>query len=123
LQDCKIDDATHLAGINAVDESVKRSNKYCTNNVQGALSFIEAMQSSNIRELVFNSSATIYDDSQYLAIDEDCFTSATDPYGRGKLHSEETLKDAAKSDLSWKIILWQHQICTQSEHISIKKFI
>jgi UDP-glucose 4-epimerase len=123
LQDCKIDDATHLAGINAVDKSVKRPNEYCTNNVQGALSFIESMQSSNTRELVFNSSATVYDYSQYLVIDEYCFTSATSSYARGKLHSEETLKGATKSDLSRKIILWQHQNCTQSEHISIKKFI
>jgi UDP-glucose 4-epimerase len=62
------------------------------------------MNSTNIKTLVFSSSATVYGDPHYLPIDEEHPTSATNAYGRSKLHIEEMLKDVAKSDSEWKII-------------------
>ena len=104
LQDYKIDAVIHFAGLKAVGESFERPIEYYANNVQGTISLLEAMKSSNARKLVFSSSATVYGDPQYLPIDEDHPTSATNPYGRSKLHIEEILKDLAKSDPNWKII-------------------
>ena len=104
LQDYKIDAVIHFAGLKAVGESVEKPIEYYANNVQGTISLLEAMKSKNVKTLVFSSSATVYGDPQYLPIDEDHPTSATNAYGRSKLHIEGMLKDVANSDVDWKII-------------------
>jgi len=104
LQDYKIDAVIHFAGLKAVGESVEKPIEYYANNVQGTISLLEAMKTANIKTLVFSSSATVYGDPQYLPIDENHPTSATNAYGRSKLHIEEMLKDVANSDIEWKII-------------------
>lgn len=104
LQEYKINAVMHFAGLKAVGESVQKPIEYYANNVQGTISLLEAMQSTNIKTLVFSSSATVYGDPQYLPIDESHPTSATNAYGRSKLHIEEILKDVANSDSEWKII-------------------
>jgi len=93
----------HFAGLKAVGESVARPIDYYANNVQGAISLLQAMQAADVKTLVFSSSATVYGDPQYLPIDEDHPTSATNPYGRSKLHIEEMLADVANSNTSWRI--------------------
>lgn len=104
LQEHKIDAVIHFAGLKAVGESVTMPVEYYANNVQGTISLLEAMKTSNIKNLVFSSSATVYGDPQYLPIDENHPTSAINAYGRSKLHIEEMLKDVANSDPAWKII-------------------
>ena len=104
LQDYKIDAVIHFAGLKAVGESVEKPIEYYANNVQGTISLLEAMKLTNIKTLVFSSSATVYGDPQYLPIDENHPISATNAYGRSKLHIEEMLKDVANSDSEWKII-------------------
>ena len=104
LQEYNIDAVIHFAGLKAVGESVERPIEYYANNVQGTISLLEAMKLTNIKTLVFSSSATVYGDPQYLPVDEDHPTDATNAYGRSKLHIEEMLKDVANSDLEWKII-------------------
>ena len=104
LQDYQIDAVIHFAGLKAVGESVEKPIEYYANNVQGTISLLEAMKIVNIKVLVFSSSATVYGDPQYLPLDEKHPTSATNAYGRGKLHIEEMLRDVADSDPSWKII-------------------
>jgi UDP-glucose 4-epimerase len=93
----------HFAGLKAVGESVSNPIEYYANNVQGAVSLLEAMKTNNVKTLVFSSSATVYGDPQYLPIDEAHPTGATNPYGRSKLQVEEILADVAKSDASWHI--------------------
>lgn len=104
LQDYKIDAVIHFAGLKAVGESVEKPIEYYANNVQGAISLLEAMKLTKVKTLAFSSSATVYGNPQYLPIDENHPTSATNAYGRSKLHIEEMLKDVANSDAAWKII-------------------
>ena len=104
IQDYKIDAVIHFAGLKAVGESVQKPIEYYANNVQGTVSLLEAMKSTNVKTLVFSSSATVYGNPQYLPIDENHPTSATNAYGRSKLHIEEMLKDVANSDAEWRII-------------------
>jgi UDP-glucose 4-epimerase len=104
LQDYKINAVVHFAGLKAVGESVEKPIEYYANNVQGTISLLQAMKLTNVKTLVFSSSATVYGDPQYLPIDENHPTSATNSYGRSKLHIEEMLKDVANSDAAWKII-------------------
>jgi UDP-glucose 4-epimerase len=104
LQEYRIDAVIHFAGLKAVGESVQKPLEYYANNVQGTISLLGAMQLSHVKTIVFSSSATVYGDPQYLPIDEEHRLSATNPYGRSKLHIEEMLKDVAKSDVNWKVI-------------------
>ena len=98
-----IDAVIHFAGLKAVGESVEKPVDYYANNVQGAISLLQAMQSVGIKTLVFSSSATVYGEPQYLPLDENHPTGATNPYGRSKLHIEEMLNDVAASAPDWRI--------------------
>jgi UDP-glucose 4-epimerase len=62
------------------------------------------MRRTGVKTLVFSSSATVYGEPKYLPIDEAHPLSATNPYGRSKLHIEEILADVARSDSSWRIM-------------------
>lgn len=104
LRKYKIDAVIHFAGLKAVGESVEKPIEYYSDNVQGTISLLKAMNSTNVKTLVFSSSATVYGEPRYLPIDENHPTAATNAYGRTKLHIEEMLKDIANSDDEWKII-------------------
>jgi UDP-glucose 4-epimerase len=93
----------HFAGLKAVGESVTQPVNYYANNVQGTISLLQAMQTENVKTLVFSSSATVYGDPQYLPLDEDHPTRANNPYGRSKLHIEELLADVVRSDGDWRV--------------------
>ncbi len=103
LRSHAIEAVIHFAGLKAVGESVEQPVAYYSANVQGTISLLQAMQTVGLRSLVFSSSATVYGDPQYLPIDESHPTSATNPYGRSKLHIEEILADCARADASWRI--------------------
>ena len=103
LLEQKIDAVIHFAGLKAVGESVLKPVDYYANNVQGAISLLQAMQGADCTTLVFSSSATVYGDPHYLPIDEAHPTRATSPYGRCKLHIEEILSDLSVADPSWRL--------------------
>ena len=103
LTEFQIDAVIHFAGFKAVGESVAKPIEYYSNNVGGTISLLQALQTTNIRTLVFSSSATVYGDPQYLPIDEEHPISSTNPYGQTKIQIEEMLADLAKSDPSWHI--------------------
>jgi UDP-glucose 4-epimerase len=103
-----IEAVIHFAGLKAVGEAVAKPLKYYDNNVRGTLSLIEAMANCDIKVLVFSSSATVYGEPQYLPIDEDHPTSATNPYGRSKLMIEEMLSDIAAADPAWRIAVLRY---------------
>ena len=103
LRDHRIDAVMHFAGLKAVGESVAQPLNYYDNNVTGTQCLLRAMQHCGVRTLVFSSSATVYGEPQYLPLDERHPTRAVNPYGRSKLHIEESLSDLAASDSSWRI--------------------
>lgn len=99
----KVDAVIHFAGLKAVGESGEKPMLYYDNNVRGTLCLLEAMAATGVKHLVFSSSATVYGEPQYLPLDENHPTSATNPYGRTKLMVEEMLADVAAADASWRI--------------------
>ena len=102
LREHRVEAVIHFAGLKAVGESVAKPIEYHSNNVQGTVSLLEAMQAAGVKTLVFSSSATVYGSPQYLPLDEQHPTSTANPYGRTKLHIEEMLADVAPSDLAWR---------------------
>lgn len=99
----RIEAVVHFAGLKAVGQSVAQPLAYYDINVTGTQCLLRAMQHSGVRNLVFSSSATVYGEPRYLPLDEQHPTSATNPYGRSKLHIEEMLLDLSASDANWHI--------------------
>lgn len=104
LREYKIDAVIHFAGLKSVAESVANPILYYSNNVQGSISLLQAMQKVGGKTLVFSSSATVYGEPQYLPYDEEHPTKPMNPYGQSKLQVEEILRDLAASDPQWRIV-------------------
>ena len=104
----KIESVIHFAGLKAVGESTRLPLKYYQNNIAATLTLCEVMQQHNVFDLVFSSSATVYGDPHAVPINESFPLSATNPYGRSKLMVEEILRDVAKAEPRWGIVLLRY---------------
>ncbi|MBL4623052.1 MAG: UDP-glucose 4-epimerase GalE [Immundisolibacteraceae bacterium] len=111
----QIDSVIHFAGLKAVGESVAQPIRYYQNNVAGTLVLCGAMAAHGVSKIVFSSSATVYGDPASVPIDESFPLSATNPYGRSKLHIEEMLRDFVVADQQanelqnpWSIVLLRY---------------
>lgn len=94
----------HLAALKSVSESILNPKDYFRNNFEGTLCLLNAMDTSNLKNIIFSSSATIYGIPKYLPIDESHPLSSINPYAETKLRIEKALNDFAKNDDSWKIV-------------------
>ena len=108
LTEFKIDAVIHFAGLKAVGESGQQPLKYYDNNVAGSISLLEAMKQTDVKTIVFSSSATVYGEPQYLPYDEEHPLNPINTYGRTKLQVEEILQDLANSDSKWCIALLRY---------------
>ncbi|MDA8328139.1 MAG: UDP-glucose 4-epimerase GalE [Betaproteobacteria bacterium] len=93
----------HFAGLKAVGESVEKPLPYYDNNVGGTLVLLQSMQRAGVQQFIFSSSATVYGDPHSVPIRENFPLSATNPYGRSKLMTEEILGDLHHSAPEWRI--------------------
>jgi UDP-glucose-4-epimerase len=98
----------HFAGLKAVGESTRLPLKYYQNNIAATLTLCDVMQQAEVFDLVFSSSATVYGDPLSVPINEKFPLSATNPYGRSKLMVEEILRDVAKAEPRWGIVLLRY---------------
>ncbi|MEH6456323.1 MAG: UDP-glucose 4-epimerase GalE [Cocleimonas sp.] len=98
----------HFAGLKAVGESVAKPFMYYDNNIAGSICLFNAMNRNNVKRIIFSSSATVYGDPASVPIEENFAVSATNPYGRSKLHLEEILRDIYVSDKGWNIGLLRY---------------
>lgn len=105
FQEVMPDALVHFAGLKAVGESVEKPLLYYRNNLDSALSVINAMQNHGVKKLVFSSSATVYGEKAPVPYREDGDTvlEATNPYGQTKVIIERILADAAKANPGWKV--------------------
>ncbi len=108
LKQHNIEAVIHFAGLKAVGESVAKPLEYYDNNVNGTLVLVDAMRESNVKTLVFSSSATVYGDPASVPITEGFPTSATNPYGRSKLMVEECLTDFQQANPDWSVTLLRY---------------
>jgi UDP-glucose 4-epimerase len=97
------DGVIHFAGLKAVGESVASPLTYYDNNVTGTIYLLQAMQTCNVKTLIFSSSATVYGVPQFLPYTESHPLSATSPYGRCKIMVEDILRDFHIANPDWKI--------------------
>ena len=99
----------HFAGLKAVNESISKPLEYWSVNVGGALSLLKIMQQFNCFQIVFSSSATVYDNFFEGILDEKATLNPKNPYGRNKLTIENILSDlyTSQPDL-WKIAILRY---------------
>jgi len=104
----------HFAGLKAVGESCEQPLQYYHNNVYGTLVLAEAMNSANVKQLVFSSSATVYGESVSPQYSEHFSLGPINPYGRSKAMVEDILRDLSAADkliptnYPWKIALLRY---------------
>jgi UDP-glucose 4-epimerase len=110
-----INTVIHFAGLKAVGESCQQPLNYYHNNVYGTLVLLDAMVAANVKQLVFSSSATVYEPSTTNAqYSEDLPLGAINPYGRSKVMIEDILRDLSAVDkpgstnTPWKIALLRY---------------
>jgi len=108
FQGVLIDAVVHFAGLKAVGESVAVPLRYYQNNVAGTTVLCEVMETHEVKNIVFSSSATVYGDPHTVPIREDFPLSPTNPYGRTKWIIEEILRDLHRADGGWNIALLRY---------------
>lgn len=102
LQEHRVTGVVHLAAKKAVGESVQRPGYYYRENVDGMLSLLEAMAETDVRALVYSSSAAVYGTPDVDLVTEDAPLVPESPYGQTKVVGEwMTANEAKVRDLSW----------------------
>lgn len=91
LQKERIDAVMHFAADSLVGESVAQPGKYYRTNVVGGLTLLNAMRESDVRMLIFSSTAAVYGAPDKALIEETDAMAPTNPYGETKLAFERAL--------------------------------
>jgi UDP-glucose-4-epimerase GalE len=86
-----VDAVVHFAAVIAVGESTREPELYFSNNVGGSLSLFEAMAKTQVRRLVFSSTAAVYGNPTQVPIPEDAPFAPLSPYGESKATVERIL--------------------------------
>jgi UDP-glucose-4-epimerase GalE len=88
----RVDGVMHFAAHAYVGESVENPRKYFRNNVEAALSLLNATLDTGIRRFVFSSTCAVYGEPAKVPITEDNPRQPVNPYGTSKLFCEYALE-------------------------------
>ncbi len=92
----EIDTVIHFAGKKAVGESCQSPFLYYENNIQASIQLYNLMLKYGVKNIVFSSSATVYDTTKGIPpYSEGDRLNTANPYGSTKLINEYILKDLA----------------------------
>ena len=109
FQQYPIDAVIHFAGLKAVGESQQIPLTYFDNNIAGSISLVRAMERAEVFNLVFSSSATVYDEANTSPLNEDMPTGMpSNNYGYTKLIVEQLLQKLSIADERWSIALLRY---------------
>ena len=86
-----IEAVIHMAADSLVGESVTNPSKYYRSNVAAGLELLDAMRDTEVKRLVFSSTAATYGEPSKQPIEESDPTAPTNPYGATKLAFEHAL--------------------------------
>ena len=105
----EIDCVIHFAGLKAVGESVEKPLAYYSNNLTSTMNLCKVMGRHGVKKIIFSSSATVYDRDNTMPLREDSkIGNCTNPYGWTKFMCEEILRDVAKADGEWSVVLLRY---------------
>jgi UDP-glucose 4-epimerase len=98
-----VEGVIHFAALKSVGESVKMPVKYYENNVIGLCNLLTAIESNDIQNLVFSSSATVYGSPKSLPVTENSPLGYTpSPYGATKQMCERVIEDFTYANSNFK---------------------
>lgn len=104
-----IEAVIHCAGYKAVGRSVQQPLQYYRNNLDTAMTVLEAMQRHDVTRFVFSSSATVYGADASIPYTEAAPTGdCTNPYGWTKYMIEQILRDIAAADPRFSAMLLRY---------------
>lgn len=99
----------HFAGLKAVGESVAKPLAYYENNLCSTMVLCRIMAKHGVKKLIFSSSATVYSGDNEMPLRETSKTgNCTNPYGWTKYMGEQILRDIAKADPDWSVVLLRY---------------
>ena len=110
LDSLQIEAVIHLAGLKAVEESIKEPIKYWDHNLKGTINLLNIMSKFGCQKIVFSSSATIYGDqkNKYL-IKENSKIEPINTYGKTKEMVEKILDTLPYLNVkSWEISILRY---------------
>ena len=97
IENHQIDSIIHLAANLIIGEGQKKPEKYYKNNVLGTQKLLEACQKTNVKNLIFSSTAAIYKEGQYQ-VSEKSTIKPKSIYGKTKIKAESLIKKFAKKN-------------------------
>lgn len=95
FQQAHITHVIHLAGYKFASESVQRPLHTYQQNVVATANLLQSMQTANVQNLVFSSSAAVYGTPLTDTVTEETPVSPESPYGESKLIAEWLIKSQA----------------------------
>ena len=95
IKDNKIDSIIHLAAYLNIKESEKYKKKYYKNNVGGTLNLVKACKNTNVKNIIFSSSCSVYGDTSGL-VKENKKPNPKSYYAFTKYKSEVIIKKYSK---------------------------
>ena len=99
----QVDGVIHFAGLKSVEQSIADPLMYWRINLLGTINLLDIMADFDCNNLVFSSSATIYEERDDCPLKEDSKLGPINPYGNTKMTIELILKDLFKSsEKYWK---------------------
>lgn len=98
----------HCAGLKIISESIISPYKYYDYNLNGTMTLCKMMEKYGVKNLIFSSSASVYDPRGDLPIKETNNLLPYNVYGRTKLYTENFLKDLQKTKKDWNIIVLRY---------------
>ena len=91
----KIDSIIHLAANLIIGEGQKKPMKYYRNNVLGTKKLLDACNNTNVKNIIFSSTAAIYKEGQYK-VSENSLIKPKSVYGKTKIKAESLIKSFSK---------------------------
>ncbi len=91
FQDNKIDCVIHFAAFIEAGESMVDPKKFFRNNLVNTINLLDIMLESDVKKIIFSSTAAVYGEPEYTPIDEKHPTKPTNYYGLTKRMIERIL--------------------------------
>lgn len=86
-----VDAVIHFAATSTVNESIKNPSACIENNITNGILLLEAMKKTNVKKIIFSSSASVYGVIKNKKIKETDPKHPLNPYGASKLSFENIL--------------------------------
>jgi len=96
-----VDGVIHFAAYKSVLDSLQEPLRYFENNVIGTYNLVSCMKESDVKKIVFSSSAAVYGNPKNIPVTEKDEISPMSPYGRNKYCMELLLEDATHIGINY----------------------